>query len=310
MAQTLDENRLFYIHEYYLPESKSLPGIKKYTDICGWTDYYLNGLALFSRRRVFYDRASFPDKLHSHGFYEIDVFLDGTISYVSGSRVFTPQYGDIMVFPPECEHTVRTSRDGIYDRLVLYVEPAWFTEIAGGYIPELFRSRSAGCYMMPPENQRKFLDHLGKLEQCVTSEQEDTAMQAIGYLSLLLALIGRYAVPNFGNISQIPQKLLEIKEYLDSNAQTIATVESLADQFYYSREHLCRLFKDYYKITLSEYLHRKKVERAQQALDLNSTVRYAFDISGFQSYSAFVKAFREITGVTPGKYRSLSGKKM
>ena len=310
MAQSLAENKQYYIREYYRNGPVCLPGIQKFTDICGWTDYYLNDLALFSRRSVFYDRASFPDKLHSHGFYEIDVFLNGTISYVSGNQVFMPQYGDIMIFPPECEHTVRTSRDGIYDRLVLYVEPAWFEQNAGGFIPPLFQNTDAGCYMMPPENLRKFLDCLGKLEQSVSAEQEETAMLAGGYLSLLLAMIGKFAIPNFNNISSIPRKLTEIKEYLDNNVQSVATVESLADQFYYSREHLCRLFKDYYKIPLSEYLRRKKVDRARDALDLNSTVGYAFDISGFQSYSAFVKSFRETTGMTPGKYRSQTGKKM
>ena len=70
MGNRLEENKQQYIREYYLPGCSTLPGIEKYTDICGWTDYYLNGNVLFSRRRVFYDLATFPDKLHKHGFYE------------------------------------------------------------------------------------------------------------------------------------------------------------------------------------------------------------------------------------------------
>ena len=101
---------------------------------------------------------------------------------------------------------------------------------------------------------------------------------------------------------------MEIKAYIDANFQTIPSVDELASQFYYSREHISRLFREYYKITPSTYLRSKKIEHAKQSLDLNCSVRYAFDVSGFQSYSAFVKAFQEFTGTTPGKYRSASKK--
>ena len=309
MGIMLEENKQQYIREYYLPEHSTLPGIEKYTDICGWVDYYLNGNVLFSRRRVFYDLSTFPDKLHTHGFYEIIVFLGGTVSYVSGSEIFTPHHGDIMIFPPNCEHTARTSKTGIYDRAVLFIEEEWFAREAGGYIPELFRRKDACCYMINREHAGKFMDLLTKLEHCVTAETDDSMMLSSAYLSMLVAHLGRHGIPNYNSIFQIPQKLMEIKAYIDDNYQAIPSVDALSAQFYYSREHISRLFREYYKITPSAYLRRKKAERAQQALDLNRTVRYAFDVSGFQSYSAFVKAFQEFTGTTPGKYRAGSGKR-
>ena len=308
MGKRLEENKQQYIREYYLPEHSTLPGIEKYTDICGWTDYYLNGNVLFSRRRVFYDLATFPDKLHKHGFYEIVIFLGGTVSYVSGSEIFTPHYGDIMIFPPDCEHTARSSKTGIYDRVVLFIEKDWFIHEAGGYIPELFCRKSACCYMINREQSGKFMDLLTRLEQCVTVEAEDSMMLSSGYLSMLLTMLSRYAVPNYNSIFQIPQKLMEIKAYIDANFQTIPSVDELSSQFYYSREHISRLFREYYKISPSSYLRSKKVEHARQSLDLNCSVRYAFDVSGFGSYSAFVKAFEEFTGTTPGKYRSAPNK--
>ena len=308
MFQTLEENKQQYICEYYLPGCTFFPGMEKYTDRCGWTDYYINGLALFSRRRVFYDVENFPDKLHGHGFYELVIFLGGTVSYVSGDQVYTPQYGDIVIFPPGCEHTVRTSKDGIYDRAVIYLEPAWFHTSAGGHFPPLFQKKDAGCYMIKSEFAGDFMELVSKLEKCVTAETEDSVMIAQGYLSLILAQLARCAAANSGSSFKIPQRLVEIKEYMDENFQSIAAVDALSSKFYYSREHLCRLFKDYYKITPSEYLHRKKIEYARQSLDMGCTVRYAFDASGFRSYSAFVKAFRELVGMPPGKYRTCRDK--
>lgn len=302
MSQSLQENKQQYICEYYLPGHQVFPGIEKYADRCGWTDYYVNDLFLFSRRRVFYDVESFPDKLHNHGFYELVIFLGGTVSYVSGNQIFTPQRGDIMIFPPECEHTVRTSKDGIYDRIVLYVEPAWF-HAAGGHIPPLFRKNTAGCYMIQQKFSGDFSALISNLEQCVTAETDDAAIVAQGYLSLILSSLARYSTTNTHSSFETPQRLAQIKEYIDGNFQAIASVADLSSQFYYSREHICRLFKDYYKITPSEYINRKKIECAKKSLAAGNPVRCAFDISGFRSYSAFVKAFRDIVGTTPDKFR-------
>lgn len=303
MYQTLQENKQQYLSEYYLPESNRFPGIEQYTDRCGWTDFYLNNQALFSRRRVFYDVENFPDKLHSHGFYELVIFLGGTVSYVSGNQVFSPQYGEIMIFPPECEHTVRSSKDGIYDRAVIYISPEWFESYAGNHIPPLFQKKDAGCYRVKSDHAPFFLELLASLEECLNAGTDDTAMVSQGYLSLIMTHLARHSEASTGSSVETPARLAQIKEYIDENYPLIESVGALSGKFYYSREHICRLFKDYYKITPSEYLQRKKIEAARRCLYMGNSVRYAFDISGFRSYSAFVKAFQEIVGVSPGKYR-------
>jgi len=302
VGMSLEENKQLYIREFYTADRAVFCGMERYTDVCGWTDYYLNSGALFSRRRVFYDMENFPDKLHSHGFFEIVVFLGGTVSYVSGDQVFTPRYGDVMIFPPDCAHTVRTSRDGVYDRVVLYVEPGWFAPFGG--IPELFRRKESGCYMIGQDRSGEFLDLLSRMEGVLGQEQDDSALRASGFLTLAISNIARFAEPNYGSIIGIPQKLVDIRSFIDENYRDIATVDELPAQFYYSREHICRLFKTYYQITPSEYLRRKKIDRAMQVLELNGSVGYACDVAGFQSYSAFVRAFRETVGIPPGKYRA------
>ena len=303
MFQTLKENKQQYLNEYYLAEYHTFPGIEQYIDRCGWTDFYLGDQALFSRRRVFYDVENFPDKLHSHGFYELVIFLDGTVSYVSGNQVFSPQYGEIMIFPPECEHTVRTSKDGIYDRAVIYVSPQWFEKYAGSHIPALFQKKEAVCYRIRKDQAPLFLELLANLEESLSAGTDDAAMISQGYLSLILSHLARYSETSTGSSVETPARLAQIKEYIDENYTLIESVGELSSKFYYSREHICRLFKDYYKITPSEYLQRKKIEAARRCLYMGNSVRYAFDTSGFRSYSAFVKAFQDIVGTTPGKYR-------
>lgn len=56
---------------------------------------------------------------------------------------------------------------------------------------------------------------------------------------------------------------MEIKSYIDENYATIGSVADLASQFFYSREHISRIFKYYFNTSITEYLMRKRIEARQ-----------------------------------------------
>ena len=94
------------------------------------------------------------------------------------------------------------------------------------------------------------------------------------------------------------------KHWLQQNIQTAYSLERVAQEAAASPRTLLRHFKEVEGMTPLDYLHRLRVERAKQLLevtlvDLTEVMEYC----GYQDASAFRRLFRRATGVTPSEYR-------
>ena len=99
---------------------------------------------------------------------------------------------------------------------------------------------------------------------------------------------------------QVVQYVLSVpdEEFSDLSAST------LAHSFKMERTKLSRLFKRQMGITLVDFLHKEKMERAAfllQALDI--TVKEVSLRIGFCSCDYFIKKFKEFYGIRPGSYK-------
>ena len=294
----------------YFAEYKSLPGLQKYKNRQGWEDYYIGYHIIFSHRVTSYDAENFPDKLHSHPFYEMDIYNSGQISYVSDEREIIPQRDDVLLFPPGCSHTARLLEPSRYDRYVFYISPQIFSALGDGCVPHLFQTDKACCQYIAPEARGRFFFLLEELKSTLESGQDDLGLQAYSYALQLFLLIAHHSSVNNDSIAVVPQKVLNIKDYIDTHFQTITTITEVASHFYYSREYTSRLFKQYYNLNLSEYLTSKKIDYAKHCLEQGKSVGFTFDTCGFHTMSSFVNAFKAWTGMTPSEYkRGHAGKK-
>ena len=101
----------------------------------------------------------------------------------------------------------------------------------------------------------------------------------------------------------LPENVLKLKEYIDTHYMSIASLTDVAEHFFYSREHASRIFKKHFDITLSEYLLRRRIlESGKLIMDGKSVTDSAYAV-GFNSMSAFIRGFREITGVSPSEFK-------
>lgn len=81
------------------------------------------------------------------------------------------------------------------------------------------------------------------------------------------------------------------------------TAGRLAGALDLSRRHLTRRTKEAMGTTPAAFIRRRRLERAEELLALSpETIRQVAEAVGFQSASAFSKAFREEKGCTPSTY--------
>lgn len=100
---------------------------------------------------------------------------------------------------------------------------------------------------------------------------------------------------------QLCQVLDYIHDYLDQDIK-LATLAALLDM---SQFHFSRLFKQSIGVAPYQYLLQQRVERAKQLLKTTnqSVTEIAFSC-GFNSHSHLNKQFRQLTGMTPTRFRA------
>jgi len=100
-----------------------------------------------------------------------------------------------------------------------------------------------------------------------------------------------------------PSVLCQIQSYLDEQFTENITLIDISTRFFYSREHLARMFKKYLNTSITEYITERRIRYSCQLMKTDATLTDICYQSGFNSHSSFIRAFKRITGVTPSSYR-------
>lgn len=102
-------------------------------------------------------------------------------------------------------------------------------------------------------------------------------------------------------------KVEELIEYIKSNCfDSNFSLNVMADYFKMSVSNLSYYFKTYVHHNISDYTNELRIERAKNLLiETEINVQdIVFEI-GYLNVSSFIRKFKQITGVTPGKYREM-----
>ena len=114
--------------------------------------------------------------------------------------------------------------------------------------------------------------------------------------------------PNIGNKAPSNDRsitmLKMILSFLRENYDKPITLEMLSQAIQKSPKHLGAFFKSMTGKTPIEYLTEYRIEKAARKLRITnmSVTDIAFS-SGFSDLSYFIKTFKKIKGISPGKYR-------
>jgi AraC-like DNA-binding protein len=286
----------------YSDEPAHLPGMKIYQNKFGWKDYLLGNNLIYSHRETTYDMSVFPERLHSHPFFEMDIYISGMISYISDNQEIIPVRGSVLLFPPQVMHTAHLSEKSKYERYVFYFTPQFFYAFGADLLPLLSKMKTA-CLEILPEAQGMFYYYLNKIQYISETRTDETVLAMNACILQFFVLLSEKGRQNSKSVYHLPQNIVQIKSYIDDNLQTISTVGEISAHFHYSREYLSRLFRQYYNINISEYITRQKISAAKKALESGSRVTEAFQLSGYHTMSSFISAFKKFVNMTPSEYR-------
>ena len=117
-----------------------------------------------------------------------------------------------------------------------------------------------------------------------------------------------YANTTLGNVAvsakleQLTQLMEQKQLYQDENL----SLAMLAQELGLSSHQLSELINTHFEMNFSRYIRKQRVEAAKRILtrDAQASILSISMEVGFKSQSNFYAAFKEVTGMSPGQFRS------
>lgn len=248
---------------------------------------------------------------HLHNFFEIYFFISGNVNYFIEKKVYKLNYGDLLLINNLEIHKPSFSSPEPYERIVIHFDAS---------IPQYMSSpdfKLLNCFLNRPAGEQNLirpsirqLNEIMKLFNRLEALGDETSngsdvLRLACFLELLVFinrvfssnLISDFEEPN------VPEKLLPVLDYIDSNLEKDLSLKFLEQHFYINRFYLTRLFKKVTNSTLHEYIQYKRISKAKKLLSDGYNVTEACMKSGFNDYSNFLRMFKRTVGISPGKYR-------
>ena len=242
---------------------------------------------------------------HYHEFCKLLLLVSGQGSYhVEGHRyALTP--GDIVLIGSRNVHKPELEPGIPYERIIIYIAPEFLQQLSTSDC-DLLRifSGEKGHVLRPLEAQRRKLFGIAaSLERDLSQPGFGREILCSSQLARLLVEIGRNLQDTGSNLPSpiLPQnkRVLEIMDYLDRNLAEDMDIDRLAEQFYISKYHMMRLFRQETGSTIHSYLTQRRLLQARHLMDRGISATQACYACGFHSYSSFTRAFGKYFGTTP-----------
>lgn len=101
--------------------------------------------------------------------------------------------------------------------------------------------------------------------------------------------------------------LINILNFIDDNLYSNISINDLANVFHYNKDYIMRLFKKELKLTIIEYIQKKRIYHSLYYIENTSDSMLKISIKcGFHSQEYFTELFKRIIGISPRKFRKFS----
>lgn len=250
-----------------------------------------------------------PNKfgLHYEDKYEIYMFLSGTGSFtVEGNKYELQPYSILLLNPNEL-HVAQISHLDPYERIVLHIHESFLPPFLLGGIDffKVFNFRKLGYnnQISPQLVKECGLPQLfERLEEHLKIGTDEDEFVAKCIIVQILSALNRVTAKNGDGIKQRGDvKAKAVIEYINKRLDESLTLDELAEHFFVTKYHLCRLFKEATGYSINQYITYKRIRMADALMVEGHTPTQACYLSGFNNYSSFYKAYRKLTGQTPRK---------
>ena len=144
------------------------------------------------------------------------------------------------------------------------------------------------------------------LYDAVEKQNKTLMLDASAYASMMFSELinGGYAIENDKH-DKSKNFIKRSMEYISEHYTERLTSKQIAEALFYDQSYYCRVFKNNFGVSFSEYLNIYRILMAQDMLnDHSKKIVEVASECGFTSQTYFTKCFRKNIGMTPMEYRN------
>ncbi len=102
----------------------------------------------------------------------------------------------------------------------------------------------------------------------------------------------------------VPWQARKVREFIDESLNSKIRLQDCAATVRLSTSHFSRAFKATFGTTVLDYIHRRRVERAQQLMLMSEQPLAQIALScGFADQAHYCRVFRTMVGLSPNAWR-------
>lgn len=263
--------------------------------------YLLEDFRLFHLR----DADGIRTDYHYHEFCKLLILCSGSGSYMVEGQRYLLKPGDMVLLGSHCIHRPDFTPGVPYERIILYISPEFLKRESAGScnLGDCFSGTDGHVLRLSEKNRKALMHHVDALEQELSQNRYGREIACNSLLLQLLVGIARcrqqtHIQPPAPAHSGDPTVTAMIT-YLDSHLTENLTIDDLAEQFYLSKFHMMRRFREQTGTTIHSYLNERRLFLARELLAQGIPSTEVCYQVGFGSYSAFARTFSKLFGTTP-----------
>ena len=241
---------------------------------------------------------------HYHDFYEVFCFIDGDVDYWVDGSLYHLKQGDILLInPTELHKPVPRTESEKYERIVLWIDKNYLSQIENGIFEKCFDLQSPTynkILRLSANDKNTVYNMLGSFTREFYSGEYASKSCSYGMLLQFLTLINRISQEEVSSDNyKTPTFIAEILAYIGEHYSEELSLDRLANHFFISKYYLSHEFKKAVGTSVHRYITLKRLSIAYDLLSDGISPNQVGIMCGFNDYTSFFRAFKARYDVTP-----------
>lgn len=254
------------------------------------------------------DQKSLDIEYHYHDFDKIVILLAGEVTYIMEGKSYFLKPWDILLVGHNQIHRPIIGDTEAYERIVLWMNTKYLT--ANNYGDDdllhcftLAKSRNFSLLRLEAPDRHTIRKLLSETENAINAHSFGHELLARLYFLQFMVELNHIAMRDTTGSDtsayRSDPKFNEIIAYVNNNLTADLSLDALSARFYISKSYLMHKFKEMAGCSAHSYIQQKRLIHAAELIRDGTPVLIAASESGFNDYSAFLRAFKRLFGSTP-----------